>query len=895
MLGRGGMGEVYLALDETLDRRVAIKVLAGSLQHDEKMKARFHSEARTIASLNHPNIVTLYEVGETDSGDVGFAPFCPYLVMEYIEGKSLERILDERRIPLDEALGIAIRIAEGLRAAHERRLVHRDIKPSNLMVTSDGHVKILDFGLSKLVKERSATLGVSGLTTEGMIAGTLEYLSPEQALGKPLDARTDLFSLGIVFYELLTGEHAFHGASATEKMANIVTQPSRHWPAEPEIPVTLKRIVERLLQKEPENRYRSAGELVAVLEEARREARQPSQPAAALSSARTAESPAAVALPVSTPGVWSRKRVRWGAAIAALVVALASGAIFLSSRRGYRLPVGLKPVQVTSSAGLDINPAFSPDGKSLAYASDRTGSFEIYVRPLLAGAREIQITNDGARNLQPVWSPGGESLAYVSKTKGGIWVVPSLGGVPRRLTDFGSAPAYSPDGSWIAFQADPVNDVSAGAFPALPPSTIWLVPATGGKPTRITEPGVPGGGHGSPSWSPDGVRIVFVTYIRPGSEMWTVDRDGKDLRVVTRSLPYIFDPVFAPDGRSLYFSSAGRVASSLGISLWNIPVSRKTGVATGEAIELLNFGTSAVRQISVSRDGRKLAMSAISTASNLWSLPMTDGVPGEPSALTRGTGRNSRPVFSPDGKKIAYSYWRTGGNNDLWLIDADGRNAAQLTADPANDDYPTWFPDGERLAFSSTRSGRLTLWSLSIATSREEPMADLDSTVDTIRLSPNGKWIAYNSKKAGGTINVWLVSVDGSSPRQLTFDKELAGYPCWSPDSAFVAIEVKRGANYHVALVPREGGEPSLITSAPGLDWPNSFSPDGRAILFAGFRDGFWNLWTVDRTTKAETRLTQYASPGIYVRYPAYSPKGDQIVYELAETNGNIWMVEATD
>jgi serine/threonine protein kinase len=272
LLGRGGMGEVYLASDSALGRQVAIKILPAALQSDAKMRGRFMNEARAVAALNHPNVITIHDLATTDARDAGFPPGALYLVLEYLEGEGLDEIMDKRRLSIPECLDIAIQALEGLKVAHQSRILHRDITPSNLMLAPDGRVKVLDFGLSKILAEGARDTSRSHRQTgEGMIVGTLDYLSPEQALGSPLDERSDLFSMGIVFYQMLAGAHPFSGASVTQMVAKMMTKEADPWPEPDLVPESLKQIVARALRKEPSERYGGAGQMILDLVLARRE------------------------------------------------------------------------------------------------------------------------------------------------------------------------------------------------------------------------------------------------------------------------------------------------------------------------------------------------------------------------------------------------------------------------------------------------------------------------------------------------------------------------------------------------------------------------------------------------------------------------------------------------
>ncbi|HQQ78957.1 MAG TPA: serine/threonine-protein kinase, partial [Thermoanaerobaculia bacterium] len=293
LLGKGGMGEVFLATDPALGRRVAIKVLPAALQQDAKMRGRFVNEARAVAALNHPNVITLHDLAVTDARDAGFPPGALYLVLEYLEGKGLDEIMDARRLGVGECVEIAIQVLEGLKAAHQSRILHRDITPANVMLAPDGRAKLLDFGLSKILLEGTRDAARAARHTgEGMIVGTLDYLSPEQALGGELDERSDLFSFGIVFYQMLAGVHPFSGASVTQMVAKMMTKEADPWPEPDLVPDVVKQIVARALKKDASERYGSAGQMILDLLVARRElAARPAR------GAVTREVPAAVPPP----------------------------------------------------------------------------------------------------------------------------------------------------------------------------------------------------------------------------------------------------------------------------------------------------------------------------------------------------------------------------------------------------------------------------------------------------------------------------------------------------------------------------------------------------------------------------------------------------------------------
>jgi Tol biopolymer transport system component/DNA-binding winged helix-turn-helix (wHTH) protein len=555
-------------------------------------------------------------------------------------------------------------------------------------------------------------------------------------------------------------------------------------------------------------------------------------------------------------------------------------------------PTVLRTVQVTNWPGVDLYPALSPDGNSIAYCSDHSGDFEIYVKQLTPGAREIQITSDGQQNFQPAWSPDGSVIGYYSKNRGGIWVVPSSGGNAKQLTDFGSRPSWSPDGSSMVFESYPLTDVSATSVGAMPPSTLWVVQAQGGDPAQITQVGVPSGGHGSASWSHDGNSLVFISYNGAQTEIWRVSRAGDDLKLLVRSKSWLYDPILSPDDRYIYY---GGISQSGNFVLYKAALSPTGSEVTGEPAEVTNTGLVLIKHLTISADGKRMAYSGLSMKGNISSVPLlldSSESSGAPVALTQDTSyRKGLPVISPDGRKISFVEFRGGTNQDIWAIDVDGKNAIQLTTDPATDWAPSWAPDGEHVAFQSHRNRSPTLWTVSVRTGREKLLVDPGQDVGWPKLSPDGKRVAFNSTRSG-TINVWTMPVGGGDPKQLTFADEQMGWPCWSPDGKLLAFQMRRGDDTHVAVIPADGGEIAQLTHDPGQSWVGSWSPDGDKITFAGFRNGHWNIWWVSRRTKQQKKVTNYSALNAFVRYPSWSPLGNQIVYEYAETTGNIWLME---
>ncbi|MBL8115857.1 MAG: PD40 domain-containing protein, partial [Acidobacteria bacterium] len=809
----------------------------------------------------------------------------------------------------------------------------RDFKPGNVLLVDDpGYPRgvravVTDFGLAA----HGGVTFDARLTGSGLVVGTANYMAPEQAEGKEVGVAADIYALGVVMYEMVTGVLPHTGESAVsmlwKRLNDPPPTPKRDFPG---VSTLWEGAILRCLERDPVARFRQADEVARVLagdETLLARHAEPSAPTVELPAlgVPAIAAPAPAPPPSAAPSSASRAAIvpspKLKAGLGAAGVALLA-VITLIGVRSARSPEQPAPapapagprapeaanqpvlsVQVTASAGLDLHPSFAPDGRSLAYASDRTGAFEIYVKPLTPGGRELPITNDGLQNLEPVVSPDGQWIAYSSKGRGGVWIVPSLGGASRQLSTFGSHPTFSPDGRQVAFQSQPLLDLSPSAVPALPPSTIFVVDAAGGEPVAVTRRGTPEGGHGSPVFLPRGGRLAFTSSDSRNVRIFTVKADGSDLQPLVSDQPACRDPVFSPDGGTMYFC-ASPDRSNFGIVALAIdPVS---GKPKGRIRTITTQSLGRLRYLSLSSDGTKMLYSAMAVSSNLQAVSLdAAGRPrGEPRSLTNETGRNTRPVYSPDGSRIAFSRFRPGGNEDIWIIERDGSGETQLTTSPAVDTRPSWFPNGRSLVFFSNRDGKRALWQIDLATGRETRLFEPGADADSARLSPDGKELVFNRSK-DGAINVWrapLQTMDGgvsglALATQVTDEPELAGWACYSRDGERLALQVKRGDDIQVALTsadPRAGpGRLTLLTKKPGLAWPSSFSPSGDRVLFAGQRDGVWNVFWVSTTAPGrEEALTFWKKMSGYVRYPDWSPKGDEVVYELAETRGNVWMAE---
>jgi Tol biopolymer transport system component/DNA-binding winged helix-turn-helix (wHTH) protein len=547
--------------------------------------------------------------------------------------------------------------------------------------------------------------------------------------------------------------------------------------------------------------------------------------------------------------------------------------------------------QVTFSLDLDSFPSFSPDGSMLAYASLQQSKLDLFVRSFAPGSQTRQVTNDGQQNVQPDWSPDGQYLVYHSIARGGIWVVPSAGGTTRQIAEFGSAPRWSPDGRSVVYQSSEVHGLDVPT--AIAPSTLWITTFPGGERRALTQADKPAGGHSQPAWSSDGTRVVFVTqYVGP-SEVWTIDVASGALTRLMVCLQSCATPVLDVDGRALFYTAAEPHRG-----VWRVPLSADGRSTVGEPVALFTPIDSDVQGLSLRRDGRQLAFTLQTVRSNLESIALAAGAPPpRPQPVTRDTSvRNTWPIVSPDGSKLAYLSRRSGTGRHVWVATLDGTGAHQITFDTPVGPMHSWLPGGEEIAYLTARERRLELKAIALTTGRSRLLRGYGpwSMTERIKLmharfTPDGREIVI-SQIRDGVMNLWTQDLQTGALRQLTHDREAAGFPTVSEDGKWVAYEVMRGGDVHLAIVPSGGGEARVLTSGRGLYWPHSFAPDGDRIGVAYRSDGLWRIGAISRTTGRLEPLSDPVPASSFVRYPAWSARNDRIVYEHAQVTGNIWM-----
>jgi serine/threonine protein kinase/Tol biopolymer transport system component len=752
ILGGGGMGVVYKARDTRLARIVALKFLPPELTRDPQAKERFEQEARAASSLDHPNLCTILELGETPDGRL-------YLAMPCYDGETLRRRIERGALPVAEAADVALQIARGLSKAHRNGIVHRDIKPANVIVTTDGVVKILDFGLAKLA-------GAAAISQAGSSAGTPAYMSPEQARGDEVDPRTDLWSLGVVLYEMLAGRRPFRGEREQAVIYAILNerpQPLRE--LRPEAPPELVRIVERLIAKNPAGRYASVDEPLAELR------------------AFAGEPGTTTFLTVSS----GRKSRRWPWAAAAVAVAvLAVVAAYLRPRAdgGAAAPVQASFTRLTDQEGSETFPSASPDGHEFAYVKlTSPGNLDIYSQRI-GGSNFRNLTADSpADDTQPAFSPDGASIAFRSERDGGgIFLMGATGESVRRLTSFGYNPAWSPDGKEVVVATEGITSPAWRSSV----SQLWRIEVADGS-RRLVSPG----DAVQPSWSPHGRRIAYwgIPDGKAQRDLWTVAAArgrsiGTPVRV-TDDAYLNWSPAWSPDGRYLYYAS-DRGGS---MNLWRVPIEEGSGKVLG-APEPITTPSASSGLPSLTRRGHRILYAVDDSNANIYRAgfdPEGAAVAGPLQPVTQGSRFIRYAEPSPDGRWIAYD--TSAPQEDLFVMRADGTELRRLTNDTAKDRVPRWSPDGSRLLFFSNRGGKYEAWTVRPDGSglRQATQVAGEPVFNPI-WSPDGRRIVAALGFARSMLFNWRDAGVSSSPVPLA-PGGLSGFGpnSWSPDGRRLA------------------------------------------------------------------------------------------------------------
>jgi Tol biopolymer transport system component/DNA-binding winged helix-turn-helix (wHTH) protein len=604
---------------------------------------------------------------------------------------------------------------------------------------------------------------------------------------------------------------------------------------------------------------------------------------------------------VEVPSAAGRSRAaRWP-----LVVGFLAVAIILGGTAIWRLllpratgPSSLSSVQLTSGEGLDICAAFSPAGNLIAYASDRGGPFEIYVRSLDSSARELRLTSNGNQNLFPAFSPDGQHVAFSAMGERGIYRLPVLGASPRRLTDFGAQPAWSPDGKWIVFRSAASASLATwDYYNGTAGSNLWLVPADGGEPRQLTGRDHPkGSGQGFPSWSPNGREIRFVNYLASGEcSMWSYRiGDGLLRMLFSGGFLRLGSATFARDGRNLYYVSAQYNGD---MAIWRQPLNPSTLQPAGAPVVLYQPSVGVPRDLSLAPDGKHLVYSATLAESKLMKLGMSGDSPHgrEPETLTHEVSfRLSNPSISPDGKLLAYTRAAKGQPARTFVMSLADGQAVPIGPESEPPQYgPQFSRDGRFVFYWSSKGPQSGQWfrSVRLADGAVQTLAEQPSGIAVATFSPDGAEVVFHDISES-VLHTWKLNFKSGVRTQLTFGPSSIGWPHYSRDGAWLAVQVEQPHGmWQLGLMPASGG-PVRIIKDGGLNYARSFSPDDSKILYAARENDVWNIYWVSIRTHEIRRLTDYRNARIYVRYPDWALTGDKIVYEFNESKGNVYVGE---
>ncbi|MFN2491323.1 MAG: protein kinase [Pyrinomonadaceae bacterium] len=862
-LGQGAMGVVYLAEDTHLGRRVAIKFLSES--HDHHYRARFLREARAVSTLSHPHIAVVHDYGETPEGR-------PFIVMEYIKGETLSELLMGSALTISQAVQIIQDVAEALGSAHARGIIHRDIKPSNVLVDEDGQVKVLDFGLVKHLPEEpqgasdpEANTLLATRTSSNVIVGTPLYLSPEQAMGADVDARSDLFAIGALLYECLAGRPAFSGGSVLEIGAQIIhfnpTPPSS---INKRVPPELDRITLKALAKKREARYQSAGEMVSDLRSAQMVLdTEDGHRTQRLVPARESQSSAFKSISDSL----RRPRLSISFFLLALVALAIAWSIFHWT--GTTPSNSFQNMRLTklTNSGKTVDAAISPDGKYLAEVVEDNGLQSLWLRQVgepVAGKQVV--TSTGGQYEGLTFTPDGDNIYYVvweNNARDVLYKIAVLGSSPQKLpVDLVSGVGFSSDGKQIAFIRRDTNRGESALVIADADGTHERIVARRREPLFFSEV--------TPAWSQDGKEIACSVRSSVGGFHSSLAKvrvaDGVEETVSSRNWAIVEKVTWLKDGRGLVITAAEQ--SSSPFQIWH--VSYPDG-----AVRRITNDLNSYVGLSLAADSGKLLTVQSDRLSSLWIVP--NGDVSRATQLTSGVSKHHGLSWTPDGR-IVYSSIASG-NADIWIMNADGTGQRQLTNDPGVDRDPSVSPDGRYISFATDRAGKFNVWIMDTDGTNQRQLTNGDDE-EFPQITPDGQWIVYQGF-VNGVPTLWKLRLNEGTRSQLT--DHYSNWPVISPDGKWVACSylAENATQWKLAVFPFEGGPVEKLFDMPmpylqHFVWQRiRWTADGRALTYIDRRNGISNIWSQPLSGGAPRQLTDFKADQIFNF--AWSSDGKQL------------------
>jgi eukaryotic-like serine/threonine-protein kinase len=924
LLGAGGMGEVYLADDTTLGRAVALKLLSDELTKDEMRVRRFEQEARSASALNHPNIITIHEIGESNGAY--------FMATEFIDGETLRERMSRAHIKINETIDVALQVAAALVTAHGAGIVHRDIKPENIMVRRDGYVKVLDFGLAKLTErwtereDSNSEAPTRALvnTDPGTVMGTVQYMSPEQARGLAVDGRTDIWSLGVVLYEMAAGRVPFEGATTSDTISAILgKEPPPLARYAREAPPELEWIVTKALTKDCEERYQTAREMLVDLRrlkqrldvEAELERSKPPEMLSggmmaaasgqhatiemATGSAvtpRTAEVEAARTVSSAEYLVGEVKRHKKGAfvALALLIMAVIGGITWYkfygrsqpTQYDRWATPLQAMRISRITTGGKTWNAAISPDGRFIAYTIHDADQESLWLRQVTTNtnAQIIPPAGPESRYVGLTFSPDGDYIYYAfydrNTPQGALYQISAIGGgAPRRvITNINGPIAFSPDGRQIAFLR---------FNPGQGEDLLMIANADGSGERQIASRRGDTWFQGSGlSWSPDGKVIAAPGGSWTGGMHLTVIvvqvEDGAQRELTSQRWQNVGRVAWLSDGSGLIVTANER--ESIFAQIWQ--VSYPGGEARKITNDLNDYGRA-----SLTRDSNALVVTQADTLSNIWIAPDGEASRARQLPSNRYEGLGGL-VWTPDGRIV---YTSNAGSNpaDIWIMNADGTGQRQLTTDEHGDFAPAISPDGRHIVFVSNRTGMPNLWLMDIDGSNQRQLTSGGEDYMPV-FTADGQWVVFASWDPGKIV-ICKVSVNGGDPIQLT--DRFTSNPVVSPDGNMIACfygDEQPGAPPRIALLPIGGGQFARTFELPLTANFNSirWSIDRRALTYIDTRGGISNIWSQPLDGGAPRQLTNFndqATRTIF-RYD-YSRDGRQLLLVRGTPTSDVVMI----